>query len=76
MKERLTWEEIGEKYPDQWVGLVDVKYENNDGITIESAVVKYTDKSHDELLLLKMEERDLIHRFITDTATTEIYTQE
>ena len=24
MGERMTWEEIQEKYPDQWVGLVDV----------------------------------------------------
>ena len=76
MKERLTWEEIGEKYPDQWVGLVDVKYENNDGITIESAVVKYSDKSHDELLLLKIEERDLIHRYTTPDNVCALYTQE
>lgn len=26
MTKRLTWEQIQEKYPDQWVGLVDVKY--------------------------------------------------
>ena len=63
MKERLTWEEIEEKYPDQWVGLVDVEFE--DTINIKSAVVKYTDKSHDELLLLKMEEKDLVHRYTT-----------
>ena len=49
MGERLTWEEIQEKYPDTWLGLVDVKYVDNDGATIESAVVKYTDKSKDEL---------------------------
>lgn len=26
MGERMTWEEIQEKYPDQWVGLVDVEW--------------------------------------------------
>ena len=25
MEERMTWEEIQEKYPDQWVGLIDVE---------------------------------------------------
>ena len=49
MGKRMTWEEIQEKYPDQWVGLIDVKYVNDDGITIESAVVKYTDKPKGEL---------------------------
>ena len=47
--QRMTWEEIQEKYPDQWVGLIDVKYVNDDGITIESAVVKYIDKPKGEL---------------------------
>lgn len=49
MAERLTWKQIQEKYPDQWVGLVDVKYVDNDGVTVESAVVKYSDKPQGEL---------------------------
>lgn len=49
MAERLTWEQIQEKYPDQWVGLVDVKYMDNDGVSVESAVVKYSDKTKSEL---------------------------
>ena len=36
---RLTWKEIAEKYPNTWVGLNDVKFENDDGANIESAVV-------------------------------------
>lgn len=47
--QRMTWEEIQEKYPDNWVGLVDVKYVDDDGISIESAVIKYLDKSKSEL---------------------------
>lgn len=46
---RLTWKEIQEKYPDQWLGLTDVKFVEDDGITIESAVVKYADKSKFDL---------------------------
>lgn len=49
MLERLTWEQIQEKYPDQWVGLVDVEYMDNDGVSVESAVVKYSDKTKSEL---------------------------
>ena len=45
MEERMTWEEIQEKYPDQWVGLIDVEYEPNNDATIKTAVVKYADKS-------------------------------
>lgn len=51
-KERLTWEQIQERYPDKWVGLVDVKYVNDDGVSVESAIVKYTDKSKDELIMM------------------------
>ncbi|MCM1268022.1 MAG: hypothetical protein NC302_08965 [Bacteroidales bacterium] len=57
MKERMTWEQIQEKYPDQWVGLMEVEYQNNDGASVESAVVKYVDKTKSELtrLVLKGE---------------------
>lgn len=40
MHERLTWEEIQERYPDQWVGLVEVEYEPNNKASIRSAVIK------------------------------------
>ncbi|MBQ9377341.1 MAG: hypothetical protein IJU05_06050 [Schwartzia sp.] len=46
MEKRMTWDEIVAAYPDQWVGLTDV--ERKDG-GIASAVVKYTDKTSDEL---------------------------
>lgn len=38
-KQRLTWEQIRTAYPDQWVALTDVKYMDDDGINVESAVV-------------------------------------
>lgn len=46
---RLTWKQIQDQYPDQWVGLSDVQYVDNDGISVESAVVKYADKTKSEL---------------------------
>lgn len=52
MTERLTWKEIQEKYPDQWVGLIDIQWKNDSNI--ESAVVKYTDKTKDELLVMQI----------------------
>lgn len=55
MSERLTWKQIQEKYPDQWVGLVDVKYIDDDGISVESAVVKYADKTQGELTEMVLE---------------------
>lgn len=42
MEERLTWKEIVEKYPKQWVGLKDVKFVDDDGVNVESAIVVYS----------------------------------
>lgn len=50
--QRLTWKEIQEKYPDQWVGLVDVTWQ--DESNIESAIVKYADKDKEELLVMQI----------------------
>lgn len=55
MEERLTWKQIQEKYPDKWVGLVDVKYVNDDGVSVESAIVKYTDNSKGDLTRMAIE---------------------
>ena len=51
MNERLTWSQIQEKYPDQWVGLTEVEHEPENASTIRSAVVLYTEKSKKELTL-------------------------
>lgn len=64
MTDRMTWEEIQRKYPDQWVGLVDVKYVDDDGISVESAVVKYTDKSKSDLTRLALK-GEIISRYTT-----------
>lgn len=64
MAERMTWKEIQEKYPDQWVGLTEVKYINNDGVSIETAIVKYTDKSKGELTRLALK-GEIVSRYTT-----------
>ncbi len=51
MSKRMTWPEIAKAYPDQWVGLTDVEYEPDNYSTIKSAVVTYTGRSKDDLLL-------------------------
>ncbi|MCM1046024.1 MAG: hypothetical protein NC417_10990 [Candidatus Gastranaerophilales bacterium] len=51
---RLTRQQMAEKYPDQYLGITNIQYENNDGVTIESAEVIYTDKSEEELLSLQV----------------------
>ena len=51
-KQRLTWNEIAEKYPDQWIGLSDIDWE--DAANIRSAVVKFTGKSSSELLEMQI----------------------
>lgn len=40
-KERMSWEDIQKKYPDQWVGLTEVQWVDDDGVTVQSAVVSF-----------------------------------
>lgn len=64
MTERMTWEEIQDKYPNKWVGLVDVKYMDDDGISVESAVIKYLDKNKGELTRMALR-GEIVSRFTT-----------
>lgn len=52
--ERLTREQMIKKYPNQWLGITNEKYINDDGITLESAEVVYTDKSRSELISMQV----------------------
>lgn len=52
---RLTRKQLAEQYPDQWLGLTDIKWKNDDGVTLESAEVSYTDKSSKELLMMQID---------------------
>lgn len=54
MANRLTRKQMAEQYPNQYLGIANMHYENNDGVTLESADVIYTDKSDEELLLMQI----------------------
>ena len=56
MAKRMTWKEIQETYPDQWVGLSEVEEDDNG---IASAVVKYIDKTSDELYDMQIDGQDV-----------------
>lgn len=44
MAERLTWDQMVEKYPDKWLALDNCKYDKDDGITIiEADILKKFD---------------------------------
>lgn len=58
MLERMTREQMAKQYPNQWLGLRNVQYKNDDGITLESAEVIYTDKTRDELLEMQIGGKD------------------
>lgn len=64
VEKRMTWEQIQEKYPDQWVGLINVEYMPDNAATIKSAVVKYTDKSKGELTKMMLR-GEVISRYTT-----------
>lgn len=66
MAERLTREEMSRKYPNQYIGINNIKYQNDDGVTVESADVVYTDKSSNELLRMQIAGTDGIVRWYTN----------
>ena len=63
MNERMTWKEIVSKYPDQWVGLIDVDWKNESNV--RSAVVKYIDKTSDELAIMQLDDDSLYSAYTT-----------
>jgi len=67
--ERMFWDEIAKKYPMQWVGLTDVIYIDNDGISVESAIVKYIDKSKSELAMMAIRGEGVIPWYTTPNDT-------
>ena len=63
MEKRMTWDEIENNYPDQWVGLTDVDWE--DGANIRSAIVRYTGMSSGDLLRLQIKDRNIHATYTT-----------
>ena len=63
MEQRLTWEQIAQKYPDQWVGLTDIDWE--DGANIRSAIVSYIGMSSADLLRMQIKDRNIHATYTT-----------
>lgn len=61
MPERLTWEQIKEKYPHRNVGLTEIIYKGDSKI-IESAVVICTDEimDRDKMILLGIQGKIIV----------------
>ncbi len=66
MAERLTRKQMSEKYPNTYLGINNIKYHNDDGVTLESADVVYTDKTSSELLKMQIAGTDGIVRWYTN----------
>lgn len=66
LNERLAWKQIQEKYPNQWVGLVDIEYEPDNDATIKYATVKYINIGKDELTEMQIDtEGKVLARYTT-----------
>ena len=57
------------QYPNQWLGLKYPIYMNNDGVTLLSAEIVYTDKTCNELLEMQIDSKDgIIGWYTTDNS--------
>lgn len=66
MAERLTREEMAVKYPNQYLGIRNPIYTNNDGVSLESAEIVYTDKTSEELFDMQIENTGIICWYTND----------
>lgn len=57
IEERLSWSQIVERYPEQAVGLTDVKWVPGNFGKVMSAVVAYTGKTTHDLIDLQMDSK-------------------
>ena len=59
---RMTWEEIVAKYPDKWVGLVDVE---GDGPNVRSAVVVCANEDGNKILAEQVKNHNIYGTYTT-----------
>lgn len=58
---------MAEQYPNQWLGLKEPVYLDNDGVTLLSAEIVFTDKTCDELLEMQIDGKNgIIGWYTTD----------
>ena len=61
--QRMTWEEIVEKYPDTWVGLTDIDWE--DSANVRSAVVAFANEDANKILTEQIKNHDVVGMYTT-----------
>lgn len=66
MTERLTRQQMAERYPNQYLGIRNPQYLNNDGITLTSAEVVYTDKTERELVMIQIKNKSISAWYTND----------
>ena len=59
--ERLTWDEIKKKYPDKWVGMSNIEWE--DASNVRSAVVIGASDDNDDFLRRQFVGEDVFTRY-------------
>ena len=64
--EHLTREQMAEKYPNTWLGITNVKYVDNDGVTLESADIVFTDMPRKELMLMQIRGTEITAWYTND----------
>ena len=72
MSERLTWNEIKEKYPKQYVYLSDIEWAPDNDATILTAVVSFAAAEHDEAYLLRTVEGEFTERYTAPGTTLQM----
>ncbi len=60
---RMTWEEIVDKYPDRWVGLTQIEWEN--ASNVRSAVVLGSSQTGEEYLEKQLRGEDVVTIYTT-----------
>ena len=65
MCKRMTWNEIKTAYPNKWVGLSQVVWEDSDGGGVVSAVVKYVEDNPDKLYDMQISGQDIYTTYTT-----------
>lgn len=69
--ERLTLEQMQSIYPNTWLGIKNIKYQDN-GTTIKSAEVIYSNKTASELGEIALKSKEIQPLFTTPDNTHEL----
>ena len=72
MAERLTREQMAEKYPNQWLEINNIEYNDSSKKEIKSVNVVYTDKTASELGLMALHGDNIQPYFTTPDDTFQL----